>query len=122
MVSRAGVREDQITDLVREAERAAADGSPAPDAQPLAAPCSLATSRAGRSGSAGWDEPVTGTGIGVFRSFAPALGDAFSVAASGGRKLYGFAEHSMTSTFLGSSSGLRLRHDQPAGQLEINAK
>jgi predicted Zn-dependent protease len=28
----------------------------------------------------------------------------------------------VTSTFLGSSSGLRLRHDQPAGQLEINAK
>ena len=121
VVSRAGVRDDQITDLVREAERAA-DGSPVPDGQPLAAPGSLAAGGAGQSASAGWDEPVTGTGIGVFSSFAPALGDAFSVAASGGRKLYGFAEHSMTSTFLGSSSGLRLRHDQPAGQVEINAK
>jgi predicted Zn-dependent protease len=122
VVSRAGVRDDQITDLVREAERAAADGTPAPDAQPLAAPGSLAAGSAGRSASAGWDEPVAGTGIGVFRSFAPALGDAFSAAAAGRRKLYGFAEHSVTSTFLGSSSGLRLRHDQPSGQVEINAK
>jgi predicted Zn-dependent protease len=65
---------------------------------------------------------VAGTGIGAFRSFAPALGDAFSAAAAGRRKLYGFAEHSVTSTFLGSSSGLRLRHDQPSGQVEINAK
>jgi hypothetical protein len=108
VVSRAGVRDDQITDLVRAAEQAAADGSPAPDAQPLTAPGSTALGSTGRSGSAGWDEPVTGTGIGVFGSFAPALGTAFSLAASGGRKLYGFAEHSVTSTFLGSSSGLRL--------------
>ena len=82
-------------------------------ARPLAAPAA-----AGRR----WDEPVTGTGIGVFGSFAPALRAAFDTAASGGRKLYGYAEHSLTSTFLGTSSGLRLRHDQPAGQLELNAK
>ena len=119
VVSRAGVRDDQVADVVREAELAAADGPAAQDAQPLPAPGSLA---AGGTGAAGWDEPVAGTGIGVFGSFAPALGDAFSAAASGGRKLYGFAEHSQTSTFLGSSSGLRLRHDQPTGKVEINAK
>ena len=28
----------------------------------------------------------------------------------------------MTSTFLGTSSGLRLRHDQPTGKVELNAK
>jgi predicted Zn-dependent protease len=44
------------------------------------------------------------------------------VAAAAGRKLYGYANHSLTSTFLGSSTGLRLRHDQPAGKAEINAK
>jgi predicted Zn-dependent protease len=36
--------------------------------------------------------------------------------------LYGFAEHSLSSTYLGSSTGLRLRHDQPTGKLELNAK
>jgi len=58
----------------------------------------------------------------VFGSFSPALGAAFEAAAAAGRKLYGYAEHSLTSTFLGTSTGLRLRHDQPAGQADINAK
>ena len=39
-----------------------------------------------------------------------------------GRKLYGFAEHGVTSTFLGTSAGLRARYDQPTGRLELNAK
>jgi len=43
-------------------------------------------------------------------------------AEAAGRKLYGFAEHEVTSTFLGTSSGLRVRHDQPTGRLELNAK
>src|ERR1700739_4398733 len=34
VVSRAGVREDQVADVVQAAERAAADSSPAEDAQP----------------------------------------------------------------------------------------
>jgi predicted Zn-dependent protease len=115
VVSRAGVRDDQVADVVRAAEEAAADSTPAQDAVPLVAPGSAAA-------AAGWDEPAASTGIGVFRSFAPALGEAFSAAAAAGRKLYGFAEHSLTCTFLGTSSGLRLRHDQPGGKVEINAK
>ncbi len=58
----------------------------------------------------------------MFADFAAELGHAFGTAASGGRKLYGFAEHQLTSTYLGSSTGLRLRHDQPTGRLELNAK
>ncbi|MGW4801362.1 metallopeptidase TldD-related protein, partial [Nonomuraea sp. NPDC004297] len=50
------------------------------------------------------------------------LGEAFAAAESGGRRLYGFAEHSLTTTFLGTSTGVRLRHDQPTGRLELNAK
>jgi len=117
-VSRAGVSREQIPDLVAEAEKAAAEGSPADDAQPLAAP---ADGTRGGPGSA-WDDPPGRTEIGVLRGFAGALGNAFSVAASGGRELYGYAEHSLTSLFLGSSSGLRLRHDQPSGKVELNAK
>jgi predicted Zn-dependent protease len=117
-VSRAGVSREQIPDLVAEAEQAAAEGSPAGDAQPLVAPSG---GSAGRPGP-GWDDPPGRTEIGVLRAFAGSLGDAFAVAASGGRRLYGFAEHSLTSLFLGSSSGLRLRHDQPSGKVELNAK
>jgi predicted Zn-dependent protease len=114
VVSRAGVRSDQIADVVAEAEAAAAGAAPAEDAQPLV-PSNPAS-------GAGWDQPPAETEIGVFSGFAAALGTAFSTAASGGRKLYGFAEHEMTSSYVGTSSGLRLRHDQPSGRLELNAK
>jgi predicted Zn-dependent protease len=38
VVSRAGVREDQVADVVAAAERAARESSPAEDAQPLLGP------------------------------------------------------------------------------------
>ncbi|MGO8957154.1 MAG: metallopeptidase TldD-related protein [Streptosporangiaceae bacterium] len=113
VVSRAGVSDDQITDIVAEAEQAAAEASPAEDAQPLVRPAGPGT---------GWEDPPAGTEIGVLKEFAEDLGDAFAAAASAGRRLYGFAEHLMTSSFLGTSSGIRLRHDQPTGRLELNAK
>jgi predicted Zn-dependent protease len=125
VVSRGGVRDDQIEQIVRAAEKAASEGSPAEDARPLLRPGDGETFGGGpgaAAGQAGWADPPAGTQIGVFRSFAGALGDAFEAAASGGRRLYGYAEHSMTSTFLGTSAGLRLRHDQPAGKVEVNAK
>jgi predicted Zn-dependent protease len=114
VVSRAGVRSDQIADVVAEAEAAAAGAAPAEDAQPLV-PSNPAS-------GAGWDQPPAETEIAVFSGFAAELGTAFGTAASGGRKLYGFAEHEMTSSYIGTSSGLRLRHDQPSGRLELNAK
>jgi len=58
----------------------------------------------------------------VLRGFATDLGETLRAAQGGGRKLYGFAEHEVTSTFLGTSGGLRQRHDQPTGRLELNAK
>jgi predicted Zn-dependent protease len=122
VVSRAGVRGDQIADLVAEAEKAASDSSPAEDAQELPGPASQGPYGVASGGGAGWDDPPASTEIGVLRGFAGALGEAFGVAASGGRRLYGFAEHTMTSLFLGSSTGLRLRHDQPSGKAELNAK
>ena len=112
VVSRAGVGPDQIEELVRDAERTAAGNSPAEDAAPLLA----------GSVQTAWDEEPAETSIGVFEGFAPALGAAFEAAASGGRQLYGFAHHEMTTTYLGTSSGLRLRHDQPTGKVELNAK
>ncbi|HCU95769.1 MAG TPA: peptidase [Actinobacteria bacterium] len=124
VVSRAGVRGGQIEDVVRAAEQAAAESSPAEDARELVGPADREAF--GRDitagGQAAWDDPVTGTEIGVFRAFSGALGGAFEAAAAGGRRLYGFAEHSVTSTFVGTSSGLRLRHDQPSGTADINAK
>ena len=120
VVSRAGVRDDQVEDVVREAEQAAADGSPAEDAQPLLGPDDDAVRKI--SPAARWDDPVASTEIGVFSGFAADLGAAFQSAQAGERKLYGYAEHSLSCTFLGTLTGLRLRHDQPSGKVELNAK
>ncbi len=121
VVSRAGVRPGQIEDVVREAEHAAAQGTPAEDAGELAGarePGSFGI----KSGEPGWDAPPGRTEIGVLRDFAAGLGQTLRAAEAAGRRLYGFAEHQMESTFLGTSAGLRRRHDQPTGRVELNAK
>ena len=120
VVSRAGVRDDQVEDVVRAAEQAAADGSAVEDAQPLLGPDDDAVREI--PGGARWDDPVASTEIGVFSGFAADLGGAFEAAQGAARRLYGYAEHSLNCTFLGTSTGLRLRHDQPSGQVELNAK
>jgi predicted Zn-dependent protease len=58
----------------------------------------------------------------VFEQFAPALGEAFGEARDRDELLFGFAEHTLTTTYLGSSTGLRLRGDQPGGKVELNGK
>ncbi|MEU9560250.1 metallopeptidase TldD-related protein [Streptomyces fumanus] len=113
VVSRSAVTPDELEPLVRAAEAAARGAGPAEDAQPLVT---------GVPQAPGFTEAPAETSPAVFADFAPALGEAFARARAGGRELYGFANHEMTSTYLGTSTGLRLRHDQPNGTLELNAK
>ncbi|WP_227023165.1 metallopeptidase TldD-related protein [Actinomadura rubrobrunea] len=113
VVSRTAVAADDVEDVVRAAEAVAEGNEPADDAAPLVT---------GAAPDARWDDDPAETGVGVFADVAPALGEAFAAADAAGRRLYGFANHQVTSTFLGSSAGLRLRHDQPTGLLELNAK
>ncbi|MEV1047431.1 metallopeptidase TldD-related protein [Streptomyces sp. NPDC049916] len=113
VVSRSAVTADDLEPLVRAAEAAARGAGPAEDAQPLVG---------GVPSSPDFADAPAETGSEVFADFAPALGDAFGRARSGGRELYGFASHELTSTYVGTSTGLRLRHDQPNGTLELNAK
>jgi predicted Zn-dependent protease len=125
VVSRAGVREDQVTGVVAAAEQAARQSSPVEEARPLLGPsdpAAFGAKEAPEPGLPGWDDEPGSTGIGVFADFSPALAEAFQAAAAAGRKLYGYANHSLTSTFLGTSTGLRLRYDEPTGKAEINAK
>jgi len=114
VISRSGVGPDQVEDVVREAEKAAEQASAAEDAAQLVPGDSRVRSE--------WEESPVATDFGVFRTLAAELGDTLRAAEGAGRKLYGFAEHGVTSTFLGTSAGLRLRHDQPTGRLELNAK
>jgi predicted Zn-dependent protease len=115
VVSRSGLRPDQVEEVVREAEKAAAQASPAEDTDGLpAADATVVTNE--------WNQVPAKTEIGIFRGFAADLGETLRAAEGSGRKLYGFAEHGVTSTFLGTSAGVRQRYDQPAGRLELNAK
>ncbi|MFF5452939.1 MULTISPECIES: metallopeptidase TldD-related protein [unclassified Streptomyces] len=113
VVSRSAVTVDDLEPLVRAAEAAARSAGPAEDAQPLVE---------GVPVSPDFTDAPAETSSAVFGDFAPALGEAFARARAGGRELYGFAHHELTSTYLGTSTGLRLRHDQPNGTLELNAK
>ena len=116
-VTQAGIDEETIEALVRASEKAAGDAGPAPDARALLAPGDAAAAPGSH-----WEEGPAGTDIEVFTGLAPALGEAFDAARSAGQLLFGFAEHTVVSTYLASSTGLRLRHDQPTGKLELNAK
>ncbi len=70
----------------------------------------------------GWqDEPQT-TSIAVLADVAEDLGDAFRRARTQQELLFGYTEHSVTTTYLGASTGLRRRGVQPHGRLEFNAK
>ena len=92
IVSRAGVREDEIEAVVRAAEQEAAAGSAAEDAAPLigpdetgAGPGSAASSRSGP----GWADAPERTGIGVLEGFAAQLGAALRAAGPAGRSCTG---------------------------------
>ncbi|WP_236239324.1 metallopeptidase TldD-related protein [Streptomyces sp. CC228A] len=113
VVSRSAVTAEELEPLVRAAEEAARSAGPAEDAGPLVA---------GVPESPDFGEAPAETSPEVFAGFAPALGEAFGRAGAGGRELYGFAYHELTSTYVGTSTGLRLRHDQPNGTLELNGK
>ncbi|WP_030684225.1 TldD/PmbA family protein [Streptomyces sp. NRRL B-1347] len=113
VVSRSAVTADDLEPLVRAAEAAARAAGPAEDAQPLVT---------GAPAAPDFMDGPAETSSAVFADFAPALGEAFARARAGGRELYGFANHELTTSYLGTSTGLRLRHDQPSGTLELNAK
>ena len=116
-VAAAGLTRDagsrgQVEALVAAADEAARGAGPAEDAT------SLVTGDADHD----WDDDPASTSIEVFGELAPGLGEAFGRAAAGDRLLYGFVEHDVNTTYLGSSAGLRRRHVQPSGHIGITGK
>jgi len=97
-----------IPGLVASSQDAARSAPAAVDAAPLLANSGV---------PADWDAPVPGTGPLVFADVAESLSRGFG----GTDRLYGFAHHSVSTTFLASSTGLRRRYTQPTGAVEINA-
>lgn len=103
---------DDVPDIVAAAEAAARSGPPSADAM----------DPVGGEADAGWSESPEVTSIDVLTQVAAGLGSAFDEARAGHIALYGFAEHQLTTSYLGSSTGLRRRGVQPSGRFELNAK
>ena len=112
IVSRRGVGLDDVEALVDDALAVAAQAPPAEDAADLLP---------GDADHA-WTQPADVTGPGVLEGLAAGLGDAFRAARSEGSELFGYAEHALRTTWLGTSVGVRRRHTQPAGIVELTGK
>ncbi|MDT7570562.1 MAG: hypothetical protein QOE05_736 [Actinomycetota bacterium] len=113
VVTRAVSSVEEVLELVRASESTGREAEPADDASPLVE---------AYESDDDWAAPAAETSVAVFDAFAPALGAAFERWRADDRLLFGFAEHAMTSYFLGTSTGVRRRFDQPDGRLEVNGK
>ena len=111
-MSGTAVTHEQVAELVAAADAASAQSRPASDAMPLV------------TGGADddWAQPPAHTGIGVFADLAQGLGESFGRARAEQRVLYGFVDHEMSTTYLGSTTGLRRRHVQPTGHWGCTGK
>ncbi len=105
----AEVEPPAIEELVAASQAAAVAAPEARDAAPLLS---------GNTAPDDWDASVPVTGPEAFAGVAGSLARGFR----GAEQLYGFAQHSVETAFLATSTGLRRRYTQPAGSVEINAK
>ncbi len=103
------VEPSAIEELVGSSQAVALEAPEARDAAPLLS---------GNTAPDDWEAAIPSTGPDVFSGIADPLARGFR----GANQLFGFAQHSVETTLLASSTGLRRRYTQPAGSVEINAK
>ena len=111
-VTRTNVDESDIDAILAEATAAAKASGAAEDFAPLARDVAFGN----------WSEAHTPTGPEVFSGFAPELGDMMRRSKSDSIELFGYAEHTHQSIWVGSKGGMRLRHDSPVGRVEMTGK
>ncbi len=114
-VSGTAASTEQVTALVEAADVAVRRAEQAEDRNDLLTDSDVATAK-------DWDDAPGHTSIEVYETFAAALGEEFERAEAESRILYGFVNHEVTTTYLGSSTGLRLRHVQPTGHYGCTGK
>jgi len=111
-VSRTNIELSEIAAIVKEAGLVAIAAGKAEDQAPLLRDKSFGD----------WNSAHPATGPEVFSQFAPDLGELFKSSKTDFIELFGYAEHTHQTIWLGSKGGLRLRHDQPSGRLEMTGK
>lgn len=111
-VTRSGVTADHVGDLVAEAEAAAAQSTPAEDAGPLA------------TGQDSGPFPAVPAEVSAssLALLADRLAEAIDLAKSADQELFGFAEQTEATTYLATSTGIRVSHTQPAAVVQLNGK
>jgi predicted Zn-dependent protease len=111
-VTRPAHTREAVVALVAEAEDVARRSTPEQTARDLVPGAALA----------GFEQPPAVGDVAALGGLAPALGDVLDAARGDGTLLYGYAEHTVTTTYLGTSTGTRHRHVQPAGHMTMTAK
>ena len=111
-LSRTGVAAEDVADLVAASHAAAKDSPPARDVAPLVT----------REPSPDWGAEPGATSVPDLGQVAAHLAAAFDTAAQRGEGRFGYAEHDVTTTYLASSAGLRLRDVQGDGRLELTGR
>ena len=111
-VTRTNVDESDIDSILSEAIAAAKASGAADDYAPLAKDLTIGD----------WGAAHRPTGPDVFSKFAPDLGEMMKKSVADKIELFGYAEHTHATTWVGSKGGLRLRNDAPIGRVEMTAK
>jgi predicted Zn-dependent protease len=101
-----------VGDLVASSEADARSSPPADDAAPLV------TGEA----DADYADPPGTTSLGALGAVLYGLNDVFARARAEQRVIAGFARHRLSTTYLASSTGLRRRHAQPEGKVDLIAR
>ncbi|HEY3941356.1 MAG TPA: metallopeptidase TldD-related protein [Acidimicrobiales bacterium] len=112
-----------VESLVAAARADALGSEPADDAAPLLGPGDVVVPAGGR-GVQRFEDPPGRSDLGVLDGVLSGLGAAFERAGRPGvdRVLAGFAEHGVSTVYLGTSTGVRLAHRQPTGALHLVAR
>jgi predicted Zn-dependent protease len=111
-ITRTDVAASEAAEVAAAAKAAALAAGKAEDAAPLLT----------NVVSGNWAAPHAPTGPEVFSKVAPDLGAMFTAATKDGIELFGYAEHTHATTWIGSKGGIRVREDQSSGRVEMTGK
>jgi predicted Zn-dependent protease len=101
-----------VAQLVHAAEVDAESADPADDASPLL----------DGGADSGFSDVADADDIDRMRPVVEGMGDAFARARAEGRVLAGYVEHRTDSVCLATSTGIRRRHVQPVGRVQLLAR
>jgi predicted Zn-dependent protease len=112
-VTRTHFPAERLEAIVRESEAACERRPEAPDYMPLLE---------GTGEPPDWRQPPAEADIRVFDPLVPQLAELYANARRANIATFGYAESQTATTFLASSTGLRRRHTEQIGKVEITAK